>query len=330
MKQNSLKTARHVLLFPFELKEDEELNNLSLVGELGNLTITLEKQTHKYILKVEGFETEDDAKEFTNQIWKAFAWLLINNTDGMPFHINLNFGPSYYPTDPKKAAENIAWSFGATAKEGEVVDVVANGDLPIVIRNDQNLSRLFGGKVNFRRTRSANDLIKALANVNNSKRGIDPKLKLALELYNAYFFENSANAKFITLIMVLEALTNNPEKHKVSLELIEKWKEELTKERVKFYRDSVEYESLTALERELLFRRKASLTSQIRAVITESLKENGEQAKEYAKQAVEMYNLRGTLVHEGWLPQEKLDAALETTKKIVVAVLKAKLQIVIS
>jgi hypothetical protein len=319
----------YTLLFPFELMPGEELTSLLDNKQIGNLTFAIEKQNYRNILKIDGFETERAARDYVNHIWAVFAWLLVNTEDGLPFNISLEFGHAYYPPDPKVAAENFALSFGGTPVEGDVVDVIADGDLPFVYRTDQKIKRLFGGKVGFTRTRNVGKFVSTLEELSTkdiSKIVKQPKLKLALELYNAFFYEKSDNAKFITLIMVLETLTTSPEKHKVSLELIVKWKEELNKKRNNYNTDTDEHESLTALERELLFRKEASLRSQIRALILDTLKaKGGNQALEYSKQAVNAYDLRGKLVHNGWLPPTELSSAIENIKVIAVEVLKAKM-----
>jgi hypothetical protein len=327
--QENSQQATYTLLFPFELKSGEALTDLLVDRKLGNLSLTLERQSHKYVLRVEGFKSEQEARDYVNHLWAAFAWLLVNANDGMPFNASLEFGHAYYPPDPKIAAENVAWAYGGTVKEGEVIDVSMDGDLPSVYRTDQKIKRTFGGKVRFKRTRNVENFVSTLEQLSTTDISSivkQPKLKLALELYNAFFYEKSDNAKFITLIMVLEALTTEPEKHKVALELIDKWREELNTERGKYDSNTTQHESLTALERELLFRRKASLTSQIRVVVIDALDaEDSGKALDYAKQSVKSYNLRSTLVHEGSLSPNLLSSTIEKTKIVVQEVLKAKL-----
>jgi hypothetical protein len=128
------------------------------------------------------------------------------------------------------------------------------------------------------------------------------------------------------MIMALETLTENRSKHQVALELIEKWRETVENQKRSYPSGSEEYEALDALERELLFRREASLRSQIRTLVHDTLSLNGNpHAMQWASRAVKVYDSRSRLVHEGKLPRNELLTAEREAKEIVVAVLKAKL-----
>ncbi len=146
-----------------------------------------------------------------------------------------------------------------------------------------------------------------------------------MELYAAYFYEQSANAKFLTLIMVLETLTVSHPKHEVALELLTQWRSQVEERKRQLHPGSEEHEALEALERELLFRREASLRSQIRTLVRNTLTTAGNlNASRYAQHAVRAYDRRSTLVHEGTLPTGVLREAARDAREIVEAVLKAE------
>ena len=88
--------------------------------------------------------------------------------------------------------------------------------------------------------------------------------------------------------------------------------------------DVEEVEYLDALEREIVFRKENSIRSQIRALVFETLRVHGEEdAKKTAKRAVDLYDLRSDLIHNGYIENESLSSLIEDTKSIVVNVLKS-------
>jgi hypothetical protein len=147
----------------------------------------------------------------------------------------------------------------------------------------------------------------------------------------SHFFESSSNARFLTLVMVLESLTESQPKHQTAQHLIDSWHPQLLELKLKIDEtnpNSEESESLEALERELIFRKAASLRSQIRALVVSSLTSVGHLDPEgMGRRAVKLYDARSTLVHEGTLPNEKLTAALRDAKEIARIVLQAQFQI---
>jgi hypothetical protein len=325
-KKNSQQIT-YTLLFPFTLIQGEELSNLLVDRKIQNLTFTIEKPSHKYVLKVEGFISEKAACDYVNYLWSVFAWLLVNSESGMPFNANLEFGHAHYPIDPRKAAENLASTFGVSAEEGEIVDILADGNLPIVFRSDQKIQRLFGGELKCTKTRSFETFVSTLEQLSTtdiSNVVNQPELKIALELFNAFFYEFSDNAKFIGLIMVLETLKPKAYKHKVVVELLNEWKKQATDEMNTFDNNTIEYEALIDLSNDLMFKNEASIRSRVKALVRETYKESDEKA-EKIRTVNKLYDLRSRLVHDGKLQSNELSSAIEQAKIIVVAVLKAKL-----
>ena len=98
----------------------------------------------------------------------------------------------------------------------------------------------------------------------SAKRINDAKLRLALELYAAYFTEHSANAKFLHLVMALEALTTDTPRTQLVLGLLDKWKKRYEELKKTIAAESNDAVSLEALSRELLFRKEDSIRRQIR------------------------------------------------------------------
>lgn len=162
--------------------------------------------------------------------------------------------------------------------------------------------------------------------IENSTRVVeDPKLLTAFELFAAYFTEASGNARFLTLVMAIETLATGVQRTRLVLDLLEKWKQEADETLKTVAPDSDDAASLQAVRRELLFRREDSIRRQVRNVIFTTLTMNGDAgATEAAKKAVQLYDLRSTLVHKGSLTSQELSEGLTDAKNLVERVLRAR------
>jgi hypothetical protein len=315
------------LRFPFELSPAREITGIDQPFEqkIGNLTFSWERQDRWYILKVTGFDSELNAKEYANQIWAGLMWVMLNRN--VAFSINTDFDKVIYASDPEQAAKNLSKSFGIPI-EGRV-DGLANGNMPSVYQSDEKIRFVYAGNANLILGNPVGQifplLVEGISLANNTSIISDGKLRTALELYQAYYYERSANARFLTLVMALETLTVSSLKSQFVLNIIANWQKDVNLLKNQLESDSEDYEALIALERELLFRREKSLRSQIRALVFDTLQTSDvPDAKELADKAVKVYDKRSTLVHEGTLPVEELNWAEAEAKNIVEVVLRAK------
>jgi hypothetical protein len=250
-------------------------------------------------------------------------WAMLN--EGLPFRASERICDIYYPEDPEKAAVNLANSFGFDP--GDRVDGIMEGNLASFYPSDKRIIIMTGGDVNIEVGISASKVLssiqKGILNVPTStlKNG---KLRISLDLYRSHFFEQSAEAKLIIIVMALEALSPSKLKHPVALRMVDDWKRQL-KEQLNHVKPNTDEElALKALERELLFRRKASLSSQIRSLVYDKISEAGIPNPEVmADRAVEVYDTRSRLVHDGIVSQEELNDAFIDAKKIVNMVLSS-------
>ncbi|MBA2350560.1 MAG: hypothetical protein H0V78_01855 [Burkholderiales bacterium] len=168
-------------------------------------------------------------------------------------------------------------------------------------------------------------LIKGASFPKSSQVGADRKLSVALDLYSAFFTEQSANARFLTLIMSLEALAIGTCKAPLALELLAKWSSEVEALLKSVPPNSGDAVSLEALNRELLFRREDSVRSQVRKLVLSALLLDAD-ANDMARAAVDLYDLRSKLVHDGALDARTLDVATSEAKSLVHRVLLIRFQ----
>lgn len=316
------------LRFPFELSPGREILAIDQTFEqkIGNLTFGWERQDSLYILKVSGFVSELNAQEYFRKICAGLMWAMLNQN--IAFSFNKDFGKVTYASDPKQAGENLSNASGLPF-DGRVDDGLTDGNIPVVYQSDKKIRFVHAGNINVVIGKPVDQifasLIEGISLTNNSSIISNAKLKIALELYGAYYYESSANTKLLTLVMVLETLTVTSPKSQFTLDIIANWQKDVDRLKNQLESESEEFEALIALERELLFRKEKSLRSQVRALVFDTLQKSGTfHAREMAEKAVKVYDKRSTLVHEGALPIQDIQWAEKEAKEIVEAVLKAK------
>lgn len=315
----------YTLRYPFQLPPGREIAVTEESRNIGDLNITLKKQNPFYVLTISGLSSEEEGKRYINNVWAGLMWLLLHR--GIAFDAELESQRIVYAEDPCEAASNISKSFGLQIKGP--VDGLIDGAKPAVYNSEKNLRTITLSQPTVTITTPVNDIldfvIEGASFLRSAKVIDDPKLRVALELYGAYFTEFSANARFITLVIALEALASGIVRTPLVITLLDKWDAEVEDLMQTLDSDSDDAISLEAIRRELIFRREDSIRRQIRNVVQSTLADRGDpDADQTAKSAVEIYDLRSTLVHEGKLESQVLSKATSDAKAIVERVLCAR------
>jgi hypothetical protein len=313
----------YTLRFPFALPPEKAISVTEQSSTIGVLNLTLTKKGSLYILNIEGFSSEEEAKKYIRNIWAGLMWLLIHRE----LSADAKWEPQtiIYSEDPHQAAKNISENLGVQI-DGPV-DGLLTGDSPAVYMTGKRLRSLPFPALSSTITDSAKNFFKYFSEGASFPQIPieDQKLKLAFELYGAHFTELSAKAQFLALIMAFEALATGIPKTKTVLNLMEKWKKEVEELKKTIEPDSDDAASLTAIEGEILFRQEDSINRQIRRLVETTLQDNGDQdAKDVASNVVKLYKLRSILLHEGKLESEELIQATNDAKIIVKRVLLAR------
>jgi hypothetical protein len=296
----------------------------------GKLEWSLKTVLPHHVLTVSGFMTEDEALEFVSRLPAALAQLLL--TIGIPIEVSLVPIHVIYFPDPVQAAEGLARAFGSEI--GKPIDGCINGSGIAVYPTEKNLQVMTGGKTCVYVTSTAEQTLKILLAGANLAGAVhvqsDPKLSTALKLYGAYFTEQSATARFLTLIMSLEALVIPTPQSPTTLKLLNRWMEEVQRIRQSKQEDiDADEASLEALERSLKHLSKDSIRTQIRKLVARELTAD-QDVLDRAKDAVKLYDLRSTLVHTGYLDPLTLNTATTKAKSLVQRVLSSRFQRVTS
>lgn len=312
----------YTLRFPFRLPVGQAIGVVDQVFDVAGRSLRFSVNGNSYVATVEGFESENEATAYIHQLWGALMWVQMNAK--LAPQADLEIGHISYTEDPVAAAENLSKSFGV--KIDPPVDGLADGSSPIVHATEKRIKTMTGGDVNVTITTpldSVIGLIRSFTEFSHHTQALtDEKLRVALELYAAYFSEGSQKSKFLTLVMSLEALALGVKRPKPILELLAKWADDVEKLKTALAGDDECLAALDSVARELIFRQESSIRSQIRALVLTTLTDAD--AKAMAQLAVKIYDHRSTLVHNGTLDKAVLSQAFDDARTLVERVLRAR------
>lgn len=317
----------YTLRFPFRLPPNSRIGPDEVSKLAGPFELSLKEVDNLYVLKVIGLPSEEEAKAFIANIRSGLAWLLLKH--GIPADAELNTQTTQYFPDPKKVAADWSKAFGAPI---EPSDGAINELSPAVYLTEKKLVVVSGGfetiTTHFPLEEFVLDPLSEGVIFPASKAfAEDQKLTVALDLYGAYFTEKSSNARFLTLIMSLEVLAVGVERTPLVLDLLDEWGKQVNEILDKVDPESDDAQSLMVIRDQLLFKRVDSIGSAIRNLVLSTLQEvAGVNAKALAKRATKLYNLRGKLVHNGYLDPKELGDATTEAKEIVHRVLMTRFQ----
>lgn len=314
------------LRFPYRPNNplQETTNDLAL--SVDNLTLSLKWRPPYVILVIGPFDSRIKAEEYLPRVWGALAWVTIIRGSG--FSANMSWSHVHYPEDPLIAAKNVASSFGMP-DPGTPLHAMGIDGYPCVVQIGKNYGFIGGGDAKAKIIENAESIANVLVEGMKSKAietlYVNERFRTSLQLYSDSHREPSLRAKFLTVVMSLEVLTQPSPKHAIAQGLLDKFEAEVNSEIARYDDDSDEWESLESLKREIAFRRESSLRSRIRNLVVSSLSYlPPEELSQKAKEAVWAYDQRSALVHDGSLPDETLAKAYELAKRTLVDVLRAR------
>ena len=274
------------------------------------------------MLKVDGFETENEARKYLRSLEAGINWLLINND--VPIEANLNPQEITYVEDPLKASDNFSQLFGASL--GAPIDGFIDGSQAAVFESDKWLSAYsFNGGNPHTVTPSERVLESILEGTRFRTNQLEnnPKLVVALKLYRAYYTESSTTARFLTLIIALEAMALPVPRSPEANSLLDKWSVEL-EGMINSYNDNeVVQDDLKSLRDEVVRRRESSIGTQISNLVKASLIGEAD-CLEQVKSAKRLYRVRCTLVHDGYVDPQLLGCSTSEAKSLVSRVIRAR------
>jgi hypothetical protein len=312
-------TARIPFTVPSRIRVGDE----EAATTIGSATYKLKGDGYLHVLTASGFATEELAQDFVRRAHSALAWLLLSK--GVPAEAQLTPQRIRYIDDPVAFGEGLA-----RATRGALsgpVDAFIHGPEAAIYPTDKRIrseTALPITAVTSQPSTSALQVLLQGAEFPHSRElTSDAKLVVALSLYGAHFTETSDNARFLTLIMALEACSSATSKAPIALSLLANWSAQVDQISQRPETTEEDRASLAALQRELLHRREDSIRSQVRKLVRSELKSDGD-AAEVEKEALRLYDLRSTLVHDGSLDPQVLGPALTSARSLARRVLMAR------
>ena len=309
----------YTLRFPFRLASGQEIINLEQPYEVEHTGIYLQLRAASgmYYFLAELFPDEQAGKAFIPKLWAGLMWALLNR--GLAPAVNPSPQNIRYFDNPQAVAKNL----GLKAQK---IDSILNDSCPAVYETDKSVSMIFGHQARLTQGFNPENIVsfikEALSLPHPENILSDKKLKVALDLYNAFFWESSVNARFLTLNMALEALAPQEFKHQYAIDAITRWIAEIEQLILSVDPDSEEFFAYESLKREIGFRKEQSIRSSIRNLVGSTLKGTDPEAEVLARRAVHLYDIRSRLVHDGHVPGEDLGQNINELRDIAFRVLK--------
>jgi hypothetical protein len=218
----------YTLRFPFQVGPGQSISGFPDATEhiIDGLTWRFELKHPYYLLKVIGFPTEAAAQTYAKQIWAGLMWTLLNK--GIAFNATLIFDRVVYAPDPQAAADNLYRRFDLP-KRGSV-DGIINDNAPAIFPSDKRILAVGVGNPTVMISTPFDDVLSLVAEGmsirDDARVDLDPRLQTALDLYAAYWYEHTPNARLLTLVMALETLMDDLPRHATVRELLDKWRDE--------------------------------------------------------------------------------------------------------
>lgn len=287
----------------------------------------MKKSGYHYVIVVTPFEDEYAARECLKQIRTAMNWVLL--THSLPHEATYDVQPVALFDDPKQAAKNFFGEAFRSADEDSELNAVLDASRPAIYPAVGTYGVLEGqaGTVltGIRGTDVGETLLEGLRFPLSRVASDVTRLSTAFDLYRAHFTEATGRGRFLTLIMVLEALASPRRRPRLAIELIEQFDGLLENANKDFDKNSEESQIIFALRREIVFRKDDSIRNTIRRLVQDALNESySSEDAHWGRDAVILYDLRSDLLHKGTLPEAKLNEALAKVKTLVDRVLRAQ------
>lgn len=317
------------IFVPLILSNGNEINieDGKYEGLLGDYRCILEKHHYQFSLKVEGLASREDGLEFIGQLKIAISWLIIKRTTGIkyPSQVSeLHFFDSPIVISDECDYKSIADLAGWSAIDGDY-----NADQLVIFPEKERLIRLEMGKVGVKLGYSPSNVIADINECLNLET-IDElfdnkKLKIAVDLFSAYKFENTSTGKFVKLVTVLEALLPEGEINSNSILALGKAKAAIKLYGKELKKSGVETNDIEHLLSKIGNLKYRSIGGNLEEYMREILEKNpnlGEPDVVIPK-IRDIYNARSLLLHTGNYDEQLIQEYLSVLSDLVPRILKS-------
>lgn len=296
-------------------------------GFLNGHRCILEKHNYLYSLKVEGFASREDSIDFIDRLKVAISWFILKRTTGVRFpdqisEVKLYESPIVVSdeSDLKGVFNHAGWS----ETDGDY-----NADQLVIIQEEKRLTRWETGKavvkLSYKPSGIIADIDECLSFETIDELLTNKKLRVAIDLFSAYKFENTTTGRFVKLVTVLEALLPEEEVSPNANEALS-----AAKTAIKSYRQSLKKTGENIDDIEHLLSRFGQLKyKSIGANLVEYIKEVLEKSpdlgdpSEIIPKIREIYSARSTLLHTGEYDEQLVADYVSVLAALVPGILKA-------
>jgi ATP dependent DNA ligase domain len=320
--------SRHILRVSVRVLGKEPIKGLEAEPSITveRITVTVKQRWPFLILMAGDFDSEAEAEAFLPRI-KGGLW-------NIAIEHNIAFDPDFErrpitrSANPEQAGRNVAKTFGGPIKE-PVKPLHGLGDEGgyTIFQSGENIKYFAMGGATAYVSTGRDPFSKTLAEgIQNARLGAkeqDTSLATAIDVYLAHFYETSIRARFLTLMMCLEVLAPRTERHPTAVQLLSEFKGQVQAQSVQV--EGEEGDALEALLREIDFKKETSIRRRLRSLVLEEAPLAKDARIGLAKEVVDAYDLRGSIVHSATVDSQALNEANETALKTVKLLLRARL-----
>lgn len=313
-------SERYTLYVPFAFSPGRELKAIDANSsfDLEDYNFKIEKLNHFFAITIGSFESERDAINFYEKLKAAFFWWSITDQIGISFTQTVSKATIY---DSPKPAEG---NFEYLKKRGwSEFDGHYDADKVVVRPEHKKLIRFEAGQAQVTISSSIEKIegkISEALKLGHPENVIaDEKLKLAIELYSASFYEYSENTQFVSLVNVLEAITTGNDISSHAYEILIQAMSVLKQNRNQYSKNSEEWKELEHLLSRMGNLKRQSIKKALSEFAVSIVKMNPEigDPQNIKGQLSTSYDLRSSLLHDGKADKEEIKVALSFLREFV-------------
>jgi hypothetical protein len=292
---------------------------------IGDHRARIFREQYFYVLEVYGFSSEVSARHFLPKLGVGLVWVRLQHR--MAFVFNLQPTPIHYYEPPSTISESSDFYPVFSRKGWKELDGYYYNNQTVIKPEHKRLAVWTMGRPRIISSIRDQDLARKVSEMLTLLQAArvfgEPKLILASEIYTSSFFESSRNARFLALVMVLEALKTDAPVAAPVKDTIKRLHKQAKETRNSLGKDDPSYEDFNHFLSRLGNLKNRSIGQGIRSLITERLQldPNIDDAAAVADEVSDIYDLRSTLLHTGTADDEAIEAAVIQLDDVVPRVL---------
>ena len=296
-------------------------------GLLSDNTCILEKHQYQFSLKVEGFASREECIEFIEQLKIAIYWLILKRTTGIKFPGQVS--ELHYFDSPIVVSDESGYKGIADHAGWSAIDGTYNADQLVIFQEKKRLIRFEMGKVDVKLGYNPSNVIADInecLNLETIDELLDSKkLRVAVDLFSAYKFENTATGKFVKLVTVLEALLPEGKASSNSIEALGEAKAAIMSYRKKLKISGVKTHDIERLLSRIGNLKYRSIGANLEVYMREVLEKNPNLGKPemVIPKIREIYKARGILLHTGEYDEQLIQEYLSVLSDLIPGILKS-------